>query len=104
MIQVNTHGVQLSMYDATSLPSDSPLTPPSVEHLQQEVLQLKDKLTWYETEYRKLAKMISASNGRKETHLSPGGSPWLPFDSPEELEQAKKEAEAEAQKLLDERK
>ena len=45
--------------------------------------------------------MISASNGRKETHLSPGGSPWLPFDSPEELEQAKKEAEAEAQKLLD---
>ena len=101
MIQVNTHCVQFSMHDATSTSSDSPLPAPSVEHLQQEVQQLKDKLTWYETEYLKLTKMISASNGRKETHLSPGGSPWLPFDSPEELEQAKKEAETEAQKLLD---
>lgn len=101
MIQVNTHFVQFSMHDATPSSSDFPPPAPSVEHLQQENQQLKDKLTWYETEYRKLAKMISASNGRKETHLSPGGSPWLPFDSPEELEQAKHEAEAEAQKLLD---
>ena len=65
MIQVNTHCVQFSMHDATSTSSDSPIPAPSVEHLQQEVQQLKDKLTWYETEYLKLTKMIASSKYRR---------------------------------------
>ncbi len=101
MIQLNGQCVVVGMQDATSISADSTTPVPTVELLQSEVQELKTKLTWYETEYRKLAKMIAESIGRREKHLSPGGSPWLPFDSAEELEAAKQEAETEAQKLLD---
>jgi transposase len=83
-------------------------TPPSKDSLgAEEVLrkenqQLKDKLAWWEAEYHKLSKILVSQNKQSEKHLSPGATPWLPFDSKAELEQAKQEAEAEAQKLLDE--
>ncbi len=91
-----------SMQDATPSTTDSHQPVSQVELLQKENLQLKDKLAWFETEYNKLAKLMASQNKRIEKHISPGGSPWLPFDSQEELEQAKQEAEAEAQKILDE--
>jgi transposase len=90
------------MQDATPSTTDSQSPVSPLELLQKENQQLKDKLSWFETEYNKLAKLIASQNKRIEKHISPGGSPWLPFDSQEELEQAKQEAEAEAQKLLDE--
>lgn len=91
-----------SMQDATPPTTDSQSPVPSLELLQKEILQLKDKLAWFETEYNKLVKLMALPNKRIEKHLSPGGSPWLPFDSQEELEQARQEAEAEAQKVLEE--
>ncbi len=94
--------VPSSMQDAVPSTTDSHQPVSQVELLQKENLQLKDKLAWFETEYNKLAKLMASQNKRIEKHISPGGSPWLPFDSQEELEQAKQEAEAEAQKILDE--
>ena len=94
--------VPYCMQDATPSTTESQQPLPTVELLLKENEQLKTKLTWFETEYEKLAKLIAAQFKRSEKHLSPGGSPWLPFDSQVELEQAKQEAEAEAQKVLDE--
>lgn len=94
--------VSSSMQDANPPTTDSQSPVPSLELLQKENQQLKDKLAWFETEYNKLAKLMASQNKRIEKHISPGGSPWLPFDSQEELEQARQEAEAEAQKVLEE--
>lgn len=94
--------VPSSMQDAVPSTTDSHQPASQLELLQKENLQLKDKLAWFETEYNKLVKLMASQNKRIEKHISPGGSPWLPFDSQEELEQAKQEAEAEAQKILDE--
>jgi transposase len=101
LIQTLATYVPYRMQDATSTTTDSQQAVPSVEHLRNENQHLKDKLTWYMTEYDKLAKMIADGNKKSEKHLSLSGSPWLPFDSQQELEEAKKEAEAEAQQLLD---
>ena len=90
------------MQDAVPPTTDSHQPASQVELLQKEILQLKDKLAWFETEYKKLAKLLASQNKRIEKHISPGGSPWLPFDSQEELEQARQEAEAEAQKIVEE--
>jgi transposase len=94
--------VPSSMQDAVPSTTDSHQPVSEMELLQKEIVQLKDKLAWFETEYNKLAKLMASQNKRIERHISPGDSPWLPFDSQEELEQAKQEAEAEAQKILEE--
>lgn len=94
--------VPTRMQDATPSTTDSQSPDSALEFLRKENQQLKDKLAWFETEYKKLVKLMASQNKRIEKHISPGGSPWLPFESQEELEQAKQEAEAEAQKLLDE--
>ena len=95
--------VHYNMQDATPSSTESQQPTPSIELLQKENKQLKDKLAWMESEYQKLTKLFTAQLYKKsEKHLSPGGSPWLPFESQEEFQQAKLEAEAEAQKLLDE--
>ncbi len=73
----------------------------TIDQLTNERDQLKTKLAWYETEYGKLAAIIAAGSKRREKHISHVGTPWLPFDSQEELEQARLEAEAEAKKLVD---
>lgn len=86
------------MQDAVPLTTDSQQPVSPLELLQKENLQLKDKLAWFETEYNKLAKLMASQNKRIEKHISPGGSPWLPFDSQEELEQAKQEAVYEVNK------
>jgi transposase len=73
----------------------------TIDQLTNERDQLKTKLAWYETEYVKLAAIIAAGNKRREKHISYVGTPWLPFDSQEELDQARLEAETEAKKLVD---
>ena len=100
--QLQGNYVSNSMQDATPSTPEPQQAVPTLELLQKENQQLKDKLTWFETEYNKLAKILASQIGkRSEKHISPGGSPWLLFESKEELEQAKKEAEAEAQAILD---
>ena len=95
--------VHYNMQDATPSSTELQQPTPSVELLQKEVKQLKDKLAWMESEYQKLTKLFTAQLYKKsEKHLAPGGSPWLPFKSQEEFQQARLEAEAEAQKLVDE--
>jgi transposase len=71
------------------------------DRLKTNLDQVTTKLAWYETEYRKLAAIIAAGNKRREKHVSHVGTPWLPFDSQEELDQARLEAETEAKKLVD---
>lgn len=90
------------MQDATPHNTDPTTLLAAYNALQKSYAQIEAKLEWFETEYHKLAKMIAAMHKKHEKHLSPGGSPWLPFDSQEELDQARQEAEAEAQKILDE--
>lgn len=89
------------MQDTTEDNSTEQPSPPSVEVLEKEVKQLMTERDWYKVEYQKLVKMMIAQNKRSEKHISAAASPWLPFENQEELEEARKEAEAEAQALLD---
>lgn len=101
-IQLMVTCVQSGIMQEAQLSTTTSKAAAAVELLQKENQQLKDKLAWLEAEYHKLAKILASQNKQREKHSSPGATPWLPFDSKEELEQAKQEAEAEAQKLLDE--
>lgn len=104
VLAIHTVGsyVHNNMQDATPSSTESQQPTLSIELLLKENKQLKDKLAWMESEYQKLTKLFTAQLYKKsEKHLSPGGSPWLPFESQEEFQQARLEAEAEAQKLVD---
>jgi transposase len=102
-IQLVGSYVHYNMQDATPSSTETQQPTPSIEMLLKENAQLKDKLAWMESEYQKLTKLFTAQLYKKsEKHISPGGSPWLPFESQEEFQQARLEAEAEAQKLVDE--
>lgn len=102
--QSTSKNVHTFMQDATKNNSTDQPSPPSVEVVQKENKQLQTKRNWYKVEYQKLVKMMIAENNRSERHSSTGDSPWLPFESQQELEEARKEAEAEAQSLLDKHK
>lgn len=102
--QSTSKNVHTFMQDATKNNSTDQPSPPSVEVLQKENKQLQTERDWYKVEYQKLVKMMIAENKRSERHISTGDSPWLPFESQQELEEARKEAEAEAQSLLDKHK
>jgi transposase len=99
-IRSSPANVDTFMQDATTNNSTGASLPASMERLNQENEQLRAKLSWYEVEYQKLAKLLAASHKRREKHLSNGSTPWLPFESQAELESARQEAEAEAQAII----
>lgn len=96
--------VHTFMQDATQNNSPQQPSPPSVEQLEKQNKLLQTERDWYKTEYQKLVKMVIAENKRSEKHISASNTPWLPFENQQELEEARKEAEAEAQSVLDKHK
>ena len=89
VLAIHTVGsyVHNNMQDATPSSTESQQPTPSIELLLKENKQLKDKLAWMESEYQKLTKLFTAQlNKKSEKHLSPGGSPCLPFESQEEFQ------------------
>ena len=91
------------MQDATPSQTDLSQLQSQLLLLSKENEQLKSRMHFFETECNKLSKLLAEQvfGKRREKHISPGGSPWLPFESQEEMEQAKSEAEAEAQRVVE---
>ena len=91
------------MQDATPSTTDLSQLQSQIQLLSKENEQLKSRMQFFETECKKPSKILAEQvfGKRREKHVSPGGSPWLPFESQEEMEQAKTEAEAEAQRVIE---
>ena len=66
-------------------------------------LALQSRVDFLQAELEKISRLFAAylRGPRKETHISGSEQTWLPFDSQEELDQARALAEAEAQKVID---
>ncbi len=93
MSRIGGYLVLLIMPDGTSSHIDSSVSSSAFKQLQLENEQLKTKLEWIETDYRKLEKMIASTPKKREKQTSTGDGPWLLFESQPEHEEAKLEAE-----------
>ncbi len=67
------------------------------------IAALQSRVEFLQVELEKISRLFAAylRGPRKETHISGSEQSWLPFDSQEELDQARALTEAEAQKVID---
>jgi transposase len=74
-----------------------------IETLKTSNIALQSRVDFLQAELEKISRLFAAylRGPRKETHISGSEQTWLPFDSQKELDEARAQAEADAQKVID---
>lgn len=99
-----------AMQEAHALPQEvkdfidsNPQGKAFIEMKDTSIAALQSRVDFLQAELEKISRLFAAylRGPRKETHISGSDQTWLPFDSQEELDQARAIAEAEAQKVID---
>ena len=99
-----------AMQDAHAIPQEvkdfidsNPLVSTFVETQNTSIVALQSRVDFLQAELEKISRLFATylRGPRKETHISGSEQTWLPFDSQEELDQARAQAEADAQKVID---
>ncbi len=99
-----------SMQDAHAIPQEvqdfidtNPQGKAFIELKDTSIAALQSRNDFLQAELEKISRLFAAylRGPRKETHISGSEQTWLPFDSQEELDQARAQAEADAQKVID---
>ena len=102
-----------AMQDAHAIPQEvqdfidsNPQGKAFIEMKDTSIAALQSRNDFLQAELEKISRLFAAHlrGPRKETHISGSEQTWLPFDSQEELEQARGQAEADAQKVIDDNK
>jgi hypothetical protein len=95
-----------AMQDAHAIPQEvkdfidsNPQGKAFIEMKDTSIAALQSRVDFLQAELEKISRLFAAylRGPRKETHISGSDQTWLPFDSQEELDQARALAEAEAQ-------
>ncbi len=73
-----------------------------IEMKDSSIAALQSRVDFLQAELEKISRLFAAHlrGPRKETHISGSEQTWLPFDSQEELDQARSQAEADAEKVI----
>ena len=102
-----------AMQDAHAIPQEvqdfidsNPQWKAFIELKDTSIAALQSRVDFLQAELEKISRLFAAHlrGPRKETHISGSEQTWLPFDSQEELDQARAQAEADAQKVIDDNK
>lgn len=92
-----------AMQDAHAIPQEvqdfidtNPQGKAFIEMKDTSIVALQSRVDFLQAELEKISRLFAAHlrGPRKETHISGSEQTWLPFDSQEELDQARAQAEA----------
>ena len=99
-----------AMQDAHAIPQEvqdfidtNPQGKAFIEMKDTSIIALQSRVDFLQAELEKISRLFAAHlrGPRKETHISGSEQTWLPFDSQEELDLARAQAEGDAQKVID---